>query len=608
MAVAPEKHFDKFYWAVCAALLIVVVLRCALVPFSHDEVATFYFYIQPENFLPFISHPDANGHFLMSASAWVCFKLFGSSPLSLRIPCIVAFVVMCYAVFRMNKMYYGLATKIIFSAAFLLSFNFVSFYSLCRGYGISMSLLILALYYFFVYMRFGAFSHFAKFILFSQLALSANLTLVFVLFITTFIAVILQIKDKTFLKKMNLLLLLGHILLLLFWIKYAFFLQESGALYYGSGESYWKVTFETLIETIFFKDTMINLLFIGLFFLMGIYWLYSTITRKLDFILHSSFSISYVILCTLIVSFYLLKKIIGVNYPEDRTGLFFYVFFVTSFAFMMNEAARAVRLISLVFPFAYAFNFLTSFNLEAHSWRIYETMPRSFFDILLEEQEKSNRRITIGGHRVREFFYGFLNYKSSVKLNHMTAPEALQMNCDYALAYKQDKPFYDRYYEELAEDNYWDFRLLKRRTLIERKLLYETRSSVNFKGPGEYYNTFERLDTTFNSENPVLAEFTFDVNNAPEPFNAWLVLQVDDGTENGSNSLVRVPLNLIKYYWNSTKACTISLTSPNMPRKIKRIVAYLWNIDKKELDITVTSFRLYQLNGDGIKEISKAKI
>ncbi|MBL7933708.1 MAG: hypothetical protein JNL60_17525, partial [Bacteroidia bacterium] len=507
-------------------------------------------------------------------------------------------------VFRMSKMYYGLATKIIFCAGFLLSFNFISFYSLCRGYGISMSLLILALYYFFVYMRFGAFSHFAKFILFSQLALSANLTLVFVLAITTVISVLMQLKNKVFFQKMNVLLLTVHAALVLFWVKYAFFLQSHGALYYGSGDSYWKVTFETLIETIFFKDQIINFIFIGLFLLMGIYWIFRSFTRKFEFITQSSFSISYFVLCALIVSFYLLKKVLGVNYPEDRTGLFFYVFFVISFAFMLNEATRSARLISLAFPVAYVLNFLSTFNFEVHSWRIYETMPKGFFDILVSEQEKSNRRITIGGHRVREFFYGFLNYKSSVKLNHMTAPEALQMNCDYALAYKQDKPYYDKYYEELASDNYWDFRLLKRRTMLERKLLLETERQINLKGEDEYYNVLEKLDTTFNSQNPVLAEFTFDVNNAPEPFNAWLVLQVDDATNENSSFLIRVPLNLIKYYWNSTRACTISLTSPNMPIGVKRIVAYLWNIDKKNIDVTVTSFRLYQLNGEGVKEIS----
>ncbi len=607
MAVAPEKHFDKWYWAASALLFVVVVMRCILVPFSHDEVATFYFYIQPENFLPFVSHPDANGHFLMSATAWTCFKLFGSAPLSLRIPCIVAFAVLCYGVFRMTKMYHGLATKIVFSAAFLLSFNFISFYSLCRGYGISMSLLVLSLYYFFVYMRFGAFNHFLKFLLFSQLALSANLTLVFVLGISVALAVILQIKNKVFFKARNLLALAVYSALLLFWIKYAFYLKNEGALYYGSGDSYWKVTFETLIETIFFKSRLINSLFIGLYILMGIYWLYKAVKERTAFLVANSFSVSYVILCSLIAAFYLLKKMLGVNYPEDRTGLFFYVFFVISFCFMLNDMQRVARLIALVFPAAYALHFFAVFNLDVHPWRIYETMPRRFFDILVSEQEKTNRRITIGGHRVREFFYGFLNYKSSVKLNHMTAPEALQMNCDYALAYKQDKPYYDKYYTELAEDDYWDFRLLKRRTPLERKLLYESTLTSDFKGEGEYFNAFEKLDTTFDAPNPLLAEFTFDVVKAPEPFNAWLVLQVDDA-DGEKGFLVRVPLNLIKYYWNSTKACKISITGENMPLKVKRIVAYLWNIDKKEIDIKVTSFRLYQLKGEGVTEISKAKI
>lgn len=607
MAVTPEKHFDKFYWSFSALLLVVVILRCILVPFSHDEVATFYFYIQPENFLPFVSHPDANGHFLMSATAWVCFKLFGSAPLSLRIPCIVAFVVLCYGVFRMTKMYQGLATKIIFSAAFLLSFNFLSFYSLCRGYGISMSLLVLALYYFFVYMRFGAFTHFLKFLLFSQLALGANLTLVFVLAITTLIAVVSQLQNKTFLRGKNLLALFVHALLLLFWVKYAFFLKEQGALYYGSGDSYWKVTFETLIETIFFKHAAINLTFVGLFAIMSVYWVVRLVQQKKQFVVTSSFSISFIILCALIVAFYLLKRFLGVNYPEDRTGLFFYVFFVVSFCFMLNETGRVLRLAALVFPVAFAVHFFAVFNLEAHPWRIYETMPKKFFEILLSEQEKTSRRITIGGHRVREFFYGFLNYKSSVKLNHMTAPEALQMNCDYALAYQQDKPYYDKYYEELAEDHYWDFRLLKRRVPLERKLIAELLTPLQLKGNGEYYNAFEKLDTVVDTENPLLAEFTFDVNKAPEPFNAWLVLQVDDA-DNARSFLVRVPLNLIKYYWNSTKACTISITGENMPLKVKRMVAYLWNIDKKELDITITSFKLFQIKGDGVTEISKAKI
>lgn len=608
MSVSPEKHFDKFYWFTCSLVCVIVVLRCIFVPFSHDEVATFNFYIQPGQFLPFLSHADANGHFLMSATSWVCFKLVGSSPQALRIPCILAFILVCYSVFKMNKLYTGLFAKIVFSSVFILSFNFISFYSLCRGYGLSIAFLILALYYFFVYKRYGAFSHFLKFLLFSQLALSANLTLVFVLLITTGIIVVFQFRNKVFFRVKNILALSVHFLLILFWIKYAFYLNESGALYYGSGESYWKVTFETLIETVFFKSAVLNGALLLLFGVMTIYWFYKLFKEGFLFLFQNSFAISFFVLCSLILAFYLLKKLLGINYPEDRTGLFFYVFYVISFCFLLVELNKSIQILSLIIPVALLSHFIYHMNIRVHPWRVYETMPAEFFTILKDEQQRTDRRITIGGHRVREFFYAFLNYKSSVKLNHMTSPEALQMNCDYALAYKQDKPWYDKYYSELAADTDWDFRLLKRKVPIERNVLFESSNISEFNGTGEYFNSYEKLDTTFNSENPLMAEFEFSIEKAPEPFNAWLVLQIDDSVENGNNCFLRVPLNLVKYNWNSTKNFSLSIVSGNTPLRIKRIVAYLWNIDKREIKMKVNKFKLYQLKGEGVKEISKAKI
>jgi hypothetical protein len=607
MTQFPEKYFDKWYWLACSVIFIGVVLRCINVPFAHDEVATFNFYIQRGDFLPFLSHPDANGHFLMSATSWVCFKLVGSSPLALRLPCIMAFGLLCYGVFKMNKLFPAIFTKIIFSSAFILSFHFISFYSLCRGYGMSMAFLMLALYYFFVYLRWGAFSHFVKFIGLSQLALSANLTLVMLLLITSAIVIAFQFKNKVFFKVRNLFVLLIHFLLLVFWIRFGFFLKEKGALYYGGGEGYWKTTFESLIEIIFFKSSIINYSIVTVFFIMLVYWIYKFFKGKMDFIINNSFAVSFFTLCSLIGGFYFLKKIAHVNYPEDRTGLFFYVLFIISFCFMLNGLKQPVQIGVLVVPVFFLVHFLLTFNILYHPWRIYETMPARFFSILKEEQEHANHRITIGGHRVREFFYAFLNYKSRVKLNHMTAPEALQMNCDYALAYKEDKPYYERYYTELATDNYWDFRLLKRRIPLERKLLYSSNNIPVFTGDNEYYNSFEKLDTTYNSENPLVADFEFSVDKAPEPFNAWFVLQIDDA-DGINNTFVRVPLNLVRYDWNGANFFTTSLVSGNIPLKIKRIVAYLWNIDKQEINIKMDSFKLYQLNGEGVKEISKAKI
>lgn len=608
MFVFPEKHFEKLYWSTCSVVLLIVILRSIYVPFSHDEVATFNFYIQPGSFFPFFSHPDANNHFLMSASSWVFFKLVGSSPQSLRIPCIIAFMVLSFGIFKLNKLLPSLTAKIVLTAAFIFSYNFISFYSLCRGYGMSVAFLTLAVYYFFVALRYGARSHFLKFLLFSQLALSANLTLIFVVVISTVILSLFQFKNKDLYKNSVLLAFFGHLILLVFWIKYAFYLKENGSLYYGGGESYWAVTFKTLIETVLFKSDIANLIVLSLFGFMCTFFVFKIITKKLSYLLESSFSISFVIFISLIFLFYFLKLFLGVNYPEDRTGLFFYLFYTLSLCFMICELNVKYRLVFLSIPVYFLSYFVNHVNFRVHPWKIYETMPARFFETLIDEQHKADHRITIGGHRVREFFYAFLNYKSTEKLNHMTSPEALQMNCDYALAYKQDKPWYDKYYEELDSDPDWDFRLLKRKVPLDRKLLFSNSNIPVWSGANEYYNAFEKLDTTFNTENPLCAEFLFTVNKAPEPFNAWLVLQIDDASEPANNSLLRIPLNLVKFNWNETKYFTLSIVSGKLPMKIKRIVAYLWNIDKKEMEVKIDVFRLYELKGEGVNQISKAKI
>jgi hypothetical protein len=599
-----ERNFNITYWATCLLILILVILRCALVPFSHDEVATFHFYIQTGDFLPFMSHADANNHFLMSFTGWICFKLFGSSTLALRLPCILAFILLCYSVFRMNEFMRCAYGQIVFASGFIAAFNFIAFYSLCRGYGLSMAFLLMALYYFFKCRETNTNRHYFKFILFSQLALSANLTLVFVIGICTAVVILWQFRNRMFFKPVNLVVLLNHVLLLGFWIKYAFFLKEGGALYYGGGESYWDVTFETLIDTIIFKNKAVYAVVLGLFSFMCIYWIFKVIKEKRDFIVHSKFSASFLLLLSLILAFYALKKILGVNYPEDRTGLFFYVFFMLSLSFMIPEFKMNLQPLFLFVPLFFIAHFLMNMNTSVHPWRVYETMPASFFEILKQQQQGQEQQVTIAGHRVREFFYGFLNYNSDLKLSHMTAPEALQMNADYALAYKQDKSWYEPYYKELAEDEYWDFRLLKRREPIERILLTETGPFV-FEGAHEYFNTIEKLDTSLQSPDPILVEFDLTFDKTPVPFNAWLVLQVD-GSD--TSNFIRTPLNLIKYDWNGTKNFKTTLLSGNIPVKIKRLVAYLWNIEKKEIKIKVNSFKLFKLKGKGIREISKAKI
>lgn len=601
-----ENKFNTLYWLASTLVFVIVALRCYFIPFSHDEVATFYFYIQPGSFIPFLAHVDANGHFLTNFTGWISYKLVGSSPFALRLPALLSFIILCFAVFQFTKLFTKSFTKVLFSFFFIFSYNFIAFYALCRGYGISMAFLLLALYYFFKCFRNFSQTHFLYFLLFSQIALSANLTLVFVLLVTTGMLMLVQLKGRMLFNIKNLFVLLVHFSLIAFWVKYAFFLQKSGALYYGQGDSYWEMTFVTLIDMMILKSSLANIVLICLFAVMMVYFVTNLQQQKTTYLFTSNFAISCLNLVTLIAAFYLLKKLLNVNYPADRTGLFFYVFFALSFSFMIDELITALRYGALIVPVFFGVHFILNFDLKNHPWVNYETFPQRFMDKLVSEQQKSAYPITVAGHRLREFIYGFMNYNNSYKLNHITAPEALQMNCDYAIAYGADKPFYDAYYTELDREPKWDFRLLKRKVSIEKKLVYQTWQTQHFNGNYEYYNACDIKDTTFADENPLLAEFNFTVEEICVPFNAWLVLQMDDG--NGGNFYVRAPLNLIKKNWWETDNFTTCLVSANIPKKIKRMAAYLWNIDKKDIKIRINSFKLYQLFGEGVTKTSKAII
>jgi hypothetical protein len=510
-----------------------------------------------------------------------------------------------YGVYKHCQTFNNPLAKIILTTAFVLSFNIINFYSLCRGYGLSVSFLVLALYYFFSYLQNSKFSYALKFVLFAQIALCANLTLVFTLLIATGILILFQIKSKQLFSIKNLLLLALNFGLIFFWVKYAFYLQENGALYYGSGDqSYWKTTFESLLDTVFIKHVAIYIGIMLSFTVLFIFWCIQLFKHKLKFLTGSSFGLCFLMLISLIAAFYFLKLFFHVNYPEDRTGLFFYILFILSIACLLDEYDWKPFLAFSILPVYFLIHLVLNINFEKHAWGFYETMPKEFFDVLISEQKKSPRSITIGGHRVLELFYTFYNYNSEEKLNHMMPPELMSMNCDYYVTWKKDKPYYDKYYTEIATAKYWNMVLLKRKVEIERELKFEITESKEFKGADEYYSFYEKIDTTFVSKDPIMAEFDISVTNAPVPFNAFLVLQVD--VDGQSKYFRRTALNWIRYKWNGINHFKTSIQTDSLPLQKSRLVAFLWNIEKKEITFKLNSLKLYHLKAEGINEVSKA--
>src|SRR6185312_6700744 len=126
-----SKIFNKAFLVLSLFVFIVVAVRAALVPFCHDETATFFYYIQTGDYLPYIAHGDANNHILNSFFSWICFRLFGSSPFALRLPNLVSLAILIIAVYRLAGQLTHSASKVILVAGLLISFNWLGFFDVC---------------------------------------------------------------------------------------------------------------------------------------------------------------------------------------------------------------------------------------------------------------------------------------------------------------------------------------------------------------------------------------------------------------------------------------------------------------------------------------------
>ncbi|MBA3901881.1 MAG: hypothetical protein H0X62_17045, partial [Bacteroidetes bacterium] len=527
------KHFNILLSIVSLLVIVVVSLRSILIPINHDEAATFFYYIQTGVFLPFLSHVDVNNHFLNSALSYFSFSLFGDAPFSLRLPNLFALLVLIFASYRFSLMLKSSAAKLALVAGLLLSIHWLSFYSVTRGYGLSMGFMLLSLVYLVEYFQDLKIRKFLFFLISIHIAISAILIILIPAIVATGFILLFQLKDGKIKSPKLLALHLGNALLLFFWVKWSFFFKDAGALYHGEGNNYFEVTFRTLIEMLsgYQHDVVIYAIAAtGILVLLSPILLFRKSLKSLLVVFKEPALFFLTLFLSLLLCFYLMKKLLGINYPEDRTGLFFYLIFILILAFAIDAIKANWKNIAgwLIFG-VFVVHFATQLNFTHYNLT---TMPHRFYDRLLAEQNESEERITIGGHFSSELFFAFMNYRNNTVLNLPHPPPDFQFNTDYYIAHDFQKKMYDEYYEEIDVDEPTGYNLLKRRVKPERKAMFSMAGEQRFTGDAEFYELFSFSDTTFADEAVIMGEFNFSVHQADAPHLVWLVYSID--TDSGS--------------------------------------------------------------------------
>jgi len=331
-----------FTWVIFGLLMLYLLLRAYYLEAIHDEIATFFFYIESGVFWGPDVMFDANNHLLNSILSHWLYLIFGDQLFFIRLPNVIAFAFYFWGIYRLLKP----IKSDLYKTFILLGTTCVPFvleyFAYTRGYGISMGLFIFSLSYIrdFVVNQNVKSAYWSS--LFLSLAVYANLTLILSLILMVLLFLLIQLLHKNELSRsQHKYLFLVYALIAVAMLPnfyYAKLLKESNALYYGGLDGFWEVTGKTLARYVIFHDlNWLKYASLGLVFLLVLYFIRRWVKLGyLSFFKRSSTILAWFLFgnCVAIV---LMAKAMGVNYPEDRVGMHLVILFLLMFGFVLSE-------------------------------------------------------------------------------------------------------------------------------------------------------------------------------------------------------------------------------------------------------------------------------
>ena len=135
-------------------LFVYNVLRAVYVPLTFDESFALIHFVFPPNLL-FVDHEIiAQNHLINTFCTFLCYHLLGPAKVLVRLPNVIAFGVYLYYNMRLSKGVFETNKWAAFCTFVLLCFNplLIDCFALVKGIGISLALMMAAIYYLWRYL------------------------------------------------------------------------------------------------------------------------------------------------------------------------------------------------------------------------------------------------------------------------------------------------------------------------------------------------------------------------------------------------------------------------------------------------------------------------
>ncbi len=591
-----ENRFDTvFYLIIPLLLFFYLMLKALLMPVTHDEAATFFNYVHNGNIFQKLSRESANNHYLNTVLTYLSYLVFGSGKWALRLFNVLSSLLFFYYTVKISKMLtvrlmrYGLLTTLFFC------FNFIDFFALSRGYGMSMAFFTAVLYYSVKFLKGEGNSSLLPATLFLILMLAANLSTLIpaisVVMLHVFV-VLSRLKSRRNIP-VSLLLTGLEILVLSVATFMLLKLKNCGALYLGTPGADFLFTVKSWIILVTGGFSVVKLLFLLFFASLTVFHtVFALYFQRLRYFASPLFVFAFLFWSSL-AGIIIAVKLFGVNYPEGRVGLYLFPLFIFSLFFTVDGFGEKRWQPAVLLPLMFIpVSSLAHINFYYTSEYKTEVIPGRFYNKVVPVE--SGVIPTIAGYHMETTVWGYLNFQNGGKSNLLDwrqFPDTLQ---DYQLFNIELYPGILKLYDELDYEPVSHISLMKRKRSVKKRLLETINIKAQDKFSDKPFIGFWNIKKGFENKT-YFFHLKLTLLSNRKPLRAWLVFQ--SMAKNGKSNIYKyIPLDWLKDVWDGTKYnFEQSLFSGKIPSGTKEIKLYLWNIEKKPVLIKGGELKIYEI-------------
>ncbi|MDH4471954.1 MAG: hypothetical protein QE487_05055 [Fluviicola sp.] len=594
--IAKDKFFYRYCWAVFIPLFTYLVIRAIYNEPLLDELTTYSNYIQshkPHN--PDVPI-DANNHLLNTYLASCAHYLFGDNIFWLRLPNVLSFIFYFFSVVGILKYLNHNVVRYLSLLAFTCIPFITEYFAYCRGYGLSLMLLMVTCHQLLRFIHGQNPNAFIVGVMAAALAAMANLNVLSLsLFLFGYFFIISFGKKQLSIGKIltqRVLPVICYLGILVFLIAFSFQLKNGGALYWGGTKGLWETTGASLTKFVLFSSNEV-VKYLCLFLLGGfltrLVWL---IVQRRWKVWNESFAVFALLLLGSLIFIEVTVRFMDLIYPLDRGGIHLVVLFLLALVFLIDSWKNLSQMawLFLFFPLV----FVLKMSVYSSVYSSEDRLTAAFYSSL-RSQLREHDAILCDSQLAIPLLDKQLRGKKRVFI--VSADLRLPTHSDIWITYiSKVKPEVSRHYQIIASDptsGAVAFRKMKpaSQRLVESKKIGTERQHQNV------YDLMKRRSLDLKPGETIGLEILGHFSSPNVTSNLELRI-AGTGTNNENPYFTNIPLRMFFQNRTINEDFRINLKLDGLKTTAKEFLVYFWSPRGEQLVITNLRYNLYVINNN----------